>query len=470
MAQTDVKVVISLEDRISGKMPNMTKSFIKAGLALDVIRGAARAVGKELVAIGQAGAKFQRLEDTLAVVARNMEISTDTIKEWKTELGEANLFGAAATEAILKFTQSGIANSVSMKEWTLVAKDFAASIGISSLEGVNKLTDAVVTLNPELLKQFRLSINLTDVYGDLADATGRNISQLTFQEKQTALLNRIIEEHGKTVAGVYTETYDGADKAISSVKDTTQALRDEMGLFLEPAIKAVATTIRDILQPQVIWLQENQEQLRAKTDAFYQSIADLVSIFRNELKPAWDFFMAQVNDLKASLAELGITGEDITAVLKFAAKVIVGVVVGALKTLIFTAGLVVKALDLIIQRLSWIKDLKTITIDIVEKVRRTFSGSGDKRAVGGLVTPSKAFMVGERGPELFVPPTTGRIIPAEKSAAAAQGGGGNIELNVHVGMYAGSETEKRNIAEELYKALVNIANTRNSTVAEVFGG
>jgi hypothetical protein len=52
-----------------------------------------------------------------------------------------------------------------------------------------------------------------------------------------------------------------------------------------------------------------------------------------------------------------------------------------------------------------------------------------------------------------------------------KGGGGNtINLNVHVGMYAGSEVEKRNIAEELYKSLVNLANTQNSSVAEVFGG
>src|SRR5690606_24438170 len=40
-----------------------------------------------------------------------------------------------------------------------------------------------------------------------------------------------------------------------------------------------------------------------------------------------------------------------------------------------------------------------------------FLGFGGARAEGGPVFPGKAFLVGEKGPELFVPGATGRIIP-----------------------------------------------------------
>lgn len=50
------------------------------------------------------------------------------------------------------------------------------------------------------------------------------------------------------------------------------------------------------------------------------------------------------------------------------------------------------------------------------------------------------------------------------------GSGGNVTFNVTVGLFAGSEIEKRRIAEELYKALVTYAGTQNKSVSELLGG
>lgn len=54
---------------------------------------------------------------------------------------------------------------------------------------------------------------------------------------------------------------------------------------------------------------------------------------------------------------------------------------------------------------------------------------GGGKAVGGEVDPSKVYLVGEKGPEAFVPNTKGTIIPAAQTAAMSSGGmghGGNI--------------------------------------------
>lgn len=47
---------------------------------------------------------------------------------------------------------------------------------------------------------------------------------------------------------------------------------------------------------------------------------------------------------------------------------------------------------------------------------------GGPRAGGGDVDPNHAFLVGERGPELFVPPSQGTIVPHEQTMAAANAG------------------------------------------------
>lgn len=73
-------------------------------------------------------------------------------------------------------------------------------------------------------------------------------------------------------------------------------------------------------------------------------------------------------------------------------------------------------------------------------------------------------IVGERGPELVNLPSGSDVIPNHKL------GGGVVNVNVNVGVYAGSEQEKRRVAQDLFAALQDVANSRNTTVANMLGG
>jgi hypothetical protein len=53
-------------------------------------------------------------------------------------------------------------------------------------------------------------------------------------------------------------------------------------------------------------------------------------------------------------------------------------------------------------------------------------GGAPGRATGGPVAPGAAYRVGERGPELFVPTSSGRVI------ASGEGGGGAREVRVAI--------------------------------------
>lgn len=75
------------------------------------------------------------------------------------------------------------------------------------------------------------------------------------------------------------------------------------------------------------------------------------------------------------------------------------------------------------------------------------------RASGGSVNTGQPYMVGERGPELFVPNQAGTI------RKNSQSGGGTINVNVNIGMYAGSEMEKRKIATALAQAYKDATGT-----------
>jgi len=57
------------------------------------------------------------------------------------------------------------------------------------------------------------------------------------------------------------------------------------------------------------------------------------------------------------------------------------------------------------------------------------------RATGGPVSPGRAYMVGERGPELFVPTSSGRV------EQAGQGGGRDVRVSINLNAPAGSAPE-----------------------------
>lgn len=61
-------------------------------------------------------------------------------------------------------------------------------------------------------------------------------------------------------------------------------------------------------------------------------------------------------------------------------------------------------------------------------------GGAPGRAIGGPVNPGRAYLVGERGPEIFVPAAAGRIEPP-----AAGGGARDVRLSITINAPAGDE-------------------------------
>lgn len=81
---------------------------------------------------------------------------------------------------------------------------------------------------------------------------------------------------------------------------------------------------------------------------------------------------------------------------------------------------------------------------------------GGGRAAGGPVGAGTAYLVGEKGPELFVPNASGSIIPNQRIAAG--GGGGGPTVNVNYNIAAGVtraelvpilETERKRLKAEI---------------------
>lgn len=88
-------------------------------------------------------------------------------------------------------------------------------------------------------------------------------------------------------------------------------------------------------------------------------------------------------------------------------------------------------------------------------------------AQGTTFAQGGATLVGERGPEIVNIPRGARVVP--NNQISREMGGGNISINVNVGMYAGSEIEKRRVAESILEALKDVAGSRNMSLGKMLG-
>ncbi len=78
------------------------------------------------------------------------------------------------------------------------------------------------------------------------------------------------------------------------------------------------------------------------------------------------------------------------------------------------------------------------------------------RATGGPVTPGRAYLVGERGPEMFVPTSSGRV-----EASGEGGGAREVRVSISVNAPSGAEPRAlaqsgRQVAREVKRALMRV--------------
>lgn len=291
-----------------GKLNGTLQGFGSAFFSLPALIGGV-GFGAMAVDVLKAGASFTRLEGTLKTVAKNVGLTSDELQGMRKDLEDANLWGSTATETMLTFVQSGLGSMTDMKKFTLMAKDFSASIGVSSEQGVKDFTKAIGTLRPELLENYRIQLNLNEVYGEEADRLGKKVVNMTAQEKRLALLNRIYKEHGATVDGVYKDTYDTAGKAISSIQDFMGALKGYIGQIFEPALKEVAVSLRNKIKDLTVWFRDNQDTVKEwgdKVKGFILSVAQgigvMISFFAQHKEFIIGFFGVIVLSIGAFVA------------------------------------------------------------------------------------------------------------------------------------------------------------------------
>lgn len=214
----------------------------------------------------RAGARLEMSNATIENLGRNLGYTTDQLENYRDVLEEANVFGSSQNSVIQSFMQTGLLPMIEATKFlngeqglygfSLTVKDLAAAMQISSSQGFEIVTNALVKLNDESLRQLGIETNLILKYKEKADALGKDAMELTELEKRQVILNTIIQEGSKFV-GTYAATYDTAGKNLISMQDVTKNLAEELGQQLQPAYQVATNTLLTFLKGVRDFIKEN---------------------------------------------------------------------------------------------------------------------------------------------------------------------------------------------------------------------
>jgi hypothetical protein len=284
-------------------------------------------------------------------------------------------------------------------------------------------------------------------------------SGVTFTESEKERIkvlvesNKVGEAQNMILAAIETQvggTAEATSNATDRIKVGLSQVTETIGLALLPAFEKVTAFLLDkvfpafqayvlpIVKDLSNFIQENfapllqnvfipivQSLLKAWT-----TVANSVKNNEKQLKPLLDLFKAVFEFVKVYLAPLlvNILGKALQSVAG-----IVSTLIGLFSNLV---GIINAAIN---------------AIQAVASAGRAIGGAiggalgfGGGRAMGGPVSARTAYVVGERGPELFVPGSSGSIIP--------NGMGGGTTINLTVNGAIDSESTARQIVDVLTKS------------------
>ena len=339
-----------------------------------------------------------------------------------------------------------------------VAIDVAAGSG-KSLEAVTNAMAKAAEGNAGSLAKLGIGLSAAElktmsmeqITAKLAETFGGQASEKadTFQGKMQRL--QVAFNEGKETVGAF--VLDAITPMVTGFVDNVipaiQKLAEELGPKLTPIFKALTEYIKNFVIPtfKAIWafiqdfiiptfgaiLAPIINGLRAA----FESVAAKIKENEDKLAPlfaAFKVFAAFVRDYLAPYI-----GERLGEAFRFLG-VVLGVVIDLFATLIDNANKSFNAVKRVVEYLkgnpitgTYIKGLEALN---------PFGGG---RATGGPVSSGTSYIVGERGPELFVPNANGTIVPNG-------GGGRGNTINVTVNGAIDAEGTARTIVDVLNRS------------------
>lgn len=495
MSNVQVRAIITAEDRASGVVQSFGNNVGRADSRLQSFGKSAQGALGGIVAVGAtAGLTLSKLVDVAldSVDAANKNQAallglSSVSRAFGQSQDKANQAARSlASDGLMSVTESAIglknllASGFSLDQAVTLMNRFkdSAAFGRQSALGfgqaVASATEGIKNGNSILVDNAGVTKNLSVILTEAGFSAQDLMKATTDASIRQALFNGILKETNPQLgdAARLAETFAGKQAMLSA---QTMILQQQIGTALQPILVSLLQAILPVVQALSAWVEANPR------------LAATIVI-------AGGVFLGMIAIL-ASLA--AIVGVVVVAFGVAAAGIVAAVGIGIAAAAAFWVAVALN-IDKIKAKFSslpghiqgalagigqlilgpFLGPLAVI-LGNIDKIKGALNGvsSGLNKATGGAIKiPGFAggvenfggglAVVGEQGPELVNLPRGSSVYPTGTGPA---GSSTTVNVTANVGIYAGTESEKRKIAKELFESLKDVAGSRNMSVSELLG-
>jgi hypothetical protein len=265
---------------------------------------------------------------------------------------------------------------------------------------------------------------------------------LTAAELKTMSLDEITLSLSNTFGGqaaIQADTFAGKMQRLQVAFDEG---KETVGAFVLDAITPMVEIVVNKVMPALTSFVTGiggADGLKGTFDVFVEGAKKIFIPIFNGIRSAF-------NNIKASVME---NKDEFIALFNFLKNYVAPFLGGALKIAIQAIGTVISTVvDLVASLIRGFQNVVKFGQAVGGIIGGIggFLGFGGNRAMGGPVSGSTAYVVGERGPELFVPQGSGTIIPNNRM------GGGGTTINLTVNGAIDAEGTARTIIDVLNRS------------------
>ena len=391
-------------------------------------------------ALGQTKQQALDASTTFAVFGKSAGLAGDDLVKFSTDFTGlasdlASFNNTSPEEAITAIGSALRGEAEPLRRYGVLLDDASLRQEALALGIVNTTKNALTPQQKVLAAQALIYKQTSDAQGDFERTSGGLANQ---QRILTAQLENVKTTIGSALLPIVLEiTTFFATYLLPIIEKLGQAFAGDGGDSLKTSFNTVVGTIKDFVLPIFDGLV-----------SAFNTIRKSISNNSEELKPFFTLIKNIANFIYTVLAP--VVGEVLGAAFKVLGGIISGIIT-IFAQLVAGINAAVNAVKALASALANSVVGRTVS-GIASGLGSVFGGG---RALGGPVTGGTSYLVGERGPELFTPSSSGKIIPNNAM-------GGNT-FNITVNGALDSEGTARTIVD-----ILNRSQARGSLGAGAF--
>lgn len=307
----DIVYSASIDDKTSAFFDDLDKQFAESqkmidewstdvdsrvkqtGVEIGLVGGIVAALTTKLLEMGAQGlqaftaflkssvdlrARVDTLGISLNTVGVNAGYTVDQLAKYEESVKQRGITTRQARDSLIQMAQAELDLSKS-SDLARVSQDAAVNAGITSADAFDRITRAIVTLQPEILRNLNLNVNMEAAYSKYALSVNKTASELSFGEKKQAAMNAVLQA-GATIAGTYENAMGSVGKLLTSLPRFLEEIQYQLGGMFQPGYLALVTSYKDLLGEILDLLKSNKDDMEDLARTAGVSIELIVSLLK----------------------------------------------------------------------------------------------------------------------------------------------------------------------------------------------